>query len=426
MQLSSHDNTINPKVKAIRNAVALINESLQTYDAVLTHKHRESASDAIAILNALEAKIDTIKPEFFKESTKKAARLTKAAFSEDFAPLNFREEIKESQKNLVTPVKGKNMEPVLELGSTYPETNGFDTPKRTASPYSPARMAEIVVRDLGRNLYQDVGSAFTGYIQEHGPYGMASSIQKYELGRQLQAWGFIIDIEPLEKAAETEKKAYLKRLEEIKSKVRNASATEVTMDSAEGLIAVPEKKVAFQLSKYSQLDQFAPSAPNVLDITKNKLKSIYDTFHKALLPADINKAFYDALNEAQVDPQEFNDPQEKQVIVTELKQFLRDNQIPVVNQINQQGELKYAFKITHADMKCMGCGAVQNNMYRMADDQACPKCGGKMIEANAGEQNNSMMPNNLPSDPGTMNSMTGQSPQGSPAGSMGNSSIQIY
>jgi hypothetical protein len=289
------------------------------------------------------------------------------------------------------------------------------------------------MRDMKNWLYPSVQDAYEGYTGDHGPYPFASPTQKYELGRILQAYGFVVKLDKWEKKAKEDREAYLAKLEKKSKQQRKA---DVSVDdekvckckdgeSCEGCKTPVEKKAVIALSKFAQLDSFAPSPPNVLELTKNKLKSLYQNFQKALAPADINKAFYDALQEAKVDPAEFNDPQEKSVIVNELKTFLRDNQIPVINQQNSQGTAPKVGFITHADMKCQGCGTVMANMYRMADDQACPKCGGRLMEANVGEAPNSSMPNNMPSNPSVVD-MFMQQNQSTPSNNIGGGSSQIF
>ncbi len=438
MQLSKAHKVSNPK-EIIKTLVATISQKVQEHEGVLTHKHKESASDAIAILTSLEAKIDSVKPEYIKDSITKASKLVRAAFSEDFAPLNFREEIKESQKALVTEVEPRSLGEGRVLESHFPEENGFNTPKNTASPYDPARVAELIMRDVRGHYYGSMQEAYEGYTGEHGPYPFASATQKYELGRILQAFGFVVKFDKWEKKAKEEKDAYLAKLEKKSKQQRKADVAPDNIKDIQYCTqcgkstghtkgqgsttcnscgTIKKKKAAIALSKFAQLDSFAPSPPNVLELTKNKLKSLYQNFQKALAPADINKAFYDSLQEAKVDPAEFSDPQEKGVIVNELKQFLRDNQIPVIDQQKQAW-------LTTSDMKCEGCGTVMANMYRMADDQACPKCGGRLMEANVGEAPNSSMPNNMPSNPSVVD-MFMQQNQSTPSNNIGGGSQQIF
>lgn len=83
-----------------------------------------------------------------------------------------------------------------------------------------------------------------------------------------------------------------------------------------------------------------------------------------------------------------------------------------------------------ADMYCTGCGNVMASMYRMSDDQACPKCGGKLVEGNGSNPDsipkpNSNMPNNMDSSPSIVEKFLNQN-QTTPSGSLGNPPTQIF
>lgn len=199
MKLSNKGQGSFEKLKAeINNISEDLAKNLPSLKDTLTESQLKDVNDALAIAASLKDNFDKLSEEDAKRSTKRFAKLVKAAFAEDVSPLWLREKIKLNAEQLAKTVTPRAVGEGKVLGDFYKDmpqnSKGY-----TRSPIEHSRIAERILQDLNSHKYCSAQDAYDGYCMGSMAWPYASARQKLELAELLRAYGLQVDAKKWEK-----------------------------------------------------------------------------------------------------------------------------------------------------------------------------------------------------------------------------------
>lgn len=384
---------ITPSFPQLKQLVADIVKDLINNSDILNKKLSPEActilSDAIAMGTMLSQNSDKLPEDTFKRSASRFNRVVTALFEENYEYFTLRQEVKEHQKALMKDLKPRSLEPDKYLVDQFPEgLTDNTTAKKTCSPFPPEQIAERIFKDLHNSYYYNAQEAYDGYCQKHGVWQFASARQKCILAGILRVSGFIIKNDEFEKEAEADHDAWLKlhaglgkgergpeqmsaiepnKIEEdFKSEAsvnkrtagptieycNNCRGSQKGVMGENGVFTCNKcgvKKNPQRLSMISMLveAQTDPNQrPNILQNVLKKVQDKWSQFQTPISSFDITKMLSDEIDTNFQDPNEKDE--EKQYLMNnpavneQVMQFMRDNNIPMSNQISASKTLKQA------------------------------------------------------------------------------------
>lgn len=380
----------NMALVGIREMVADIVRDLMKNSELMNKKLSPEAclilSDAIAMGSLLEQNAEKLDEKSFKRSASRFKNVVTALFEEQYDFLDLRQQIKQSQQDLVKQINPRSLDPKILLVDGWPEgTADATTEKKTCSPIMPERIAEKILRDLNESYYYCAQEAYDGYCQPHGIWQYASARQKCALAGLLRVFGFIIKNDADEKEAEADLTAWKKKHADLGKGERGPekipgiepnkieedfsdSVQELTPDLTKkagvsieycsncgksqrgtqddkgnficGVCGTKKENHKLSMIAMIRKEQMDQARPNILENVKQQLVNTWNQFQKPISSYDVIKEITNQIDSNYTDPTE--NQEEKQYLLAnpaisdEVMRFLQENNIPMSTKIDAE------------------------------------------------------------------------------------------
>lgn len=347
----------------------------------ITNEQNIIFSDALAIGKILHGNMDKLDGESFKRHASKFKQVIKTAlFEEDYDYLRLRKEVKDHQKALVKDIPVHGLSTDTEYVVPFAD-NPTNQGGKTASSLSPLLMSERIMRDLNSKFYVSAQDAYDGYTQKHGLWIFASPNQKCILAEILRYNGFKINDEEWQKQAKEDYDEYFRlhknfgkgeadpNYKYIKNTIPTEDRDKKVVEAADytnsycnnckatkqfstkdgkpyackscGTVKsnhTPKKSIISMIRK-AQMDQ---ARPNVLQLVIKQLMDNFNSFKQPITPIDVKENLTKVIDQNYPDQTEnaeekeymMQDDQVNSVILNQVLQTLKEQNIPVVGNAN--------------------------------------------------------------------------------------------